>query len=53
MDISPISVSPGASTMKSFLNVMEQVKLEKPINRSMARKFVDEQLQAVVKVCVC
>lgn len=50
VDISPISVSPGAETMQTFLTVMEQIKLGTPMKRTTARKVVDEQLQAVVKV---
>jgi len=50
VDISPISVSPGAETMKNFLTIMEQINLENPMKRTAARKVVDEQLQAVVKV---
>ena len=50
VDISPISVSPGAQSMTEFLSVMEQIKLGEDLKRTTARKIVDEQLQLVVKV---
>jgi len=49
VDISPLSVSPGAETMQNFLVAMERVELGSPMNRSTARKVVDRELQAVVK----
>ena len=52
VDISPISVSPGAHAMTQFLTVMEQIDLGEHLKRATARKIVDEQLQAVVKVCL-
>ena len=52
VDISPISVSPGAHAMTQFLTVMEQIDLGEHLKRATARKIVDEQLQSVVKVCL-
>ena len=37
--------------MQNFLVAMERVELGSPMNRSTARKVVDRELQAVVKVC--
>lgn len=51
VDISPINVSPGAQTMTQFLTLMDQINLGDQLNRTTARKTVDEQLQAVIKVC--
>ena len=51
MDISPVSVSPGADAMRHFLTAMEQIHLgSEQLQRATARKMVDEQLQSVVKV---
>ena len=38
--------------MTQFLTVMEQIDLGEHLKRATARKIVDEQLQAVVKVCL-
>ena len=43
-------VSPGAASMEHFLKVMEGVDLTQSMPRSAARKMVDDQLAAVVKV---
>lgn len=51
MDISPVNVSPGADAMRHFLTAMEKIHLgNEQLQRATARKIVDEQLQAVVKV---
>ena len=45
-----MDVSPGAISMKTFLDAMDSIQLGENLTRSTARKVVDEQLQTVVKV---
>lgn len=51
VDISPVNTSPGADSMKNFLSAMEQIRFDEKMQRTTARKMVDDQLKSVVQVC--
>lgn len=52
VDISPVAVSPGLSTMPKYFEAMMSVKLVKNIPLSKARRMADEQLAKYVLVGV-
>jgi abhydrolase domain-containing protein 11 len=52
VDISPVAVSPGLSTMPKYFEAMMSVELGKNIPLSQARRLADQQLAKYVLVGV-
>ncbi|XP_046386932.1 protein ABHD11-like [Ischnura elegans] len=49
VDISPVGNSPSLNVMKGYFEAMKNVKIEKKIPLSAARKAVDEQLKPIIQ----